>query len=91
MPAIANGQAVVAADDETADATTTLSNAELLGAMIPEVYEQLRNLAQNYLRGEQSITRCKLLHWCMRHICVCAISVRSTGRTVRSFSASPHR
>ena len=53
MPAIANGQAVVQPSTTTADATTTLSDAELLGAMIPEVYEQLRNLAQNYLRGER--------------------------------------
>ena len=53
MPAIANGQAVVQPSTTTADATTALSDAELLGAMIPEVYEQLRNLAQNYLRGER--------------------------------------
>jgi len=53
MPAIANGQAVVQPTTTAADATTTLSDAELLGAMIPEVYEQLRNLAQNYLRGER--------------------------------------
>lgn len=53
MPAIANGQAVVQPSTTTADAITALSDAELLGAMIPEVYEQLRNLAQNYLRGER--------------------------------------
>jgi RNA polymerase sigma-70 factor (ECF subfamily) len=35
------------------DAPPTLSDVELLGAMIPEVYEQLRNLAQDYLRGER--------------------------------------
>lgn len=53
MPAIANGHAVAQPVPTTADATATLSDAELLGAMIPEVYEQLRNLAQNYLRGER--------------------------------------
>jgi RNA polymerase sigma factor (TIGR02999 family) len=31
-----------------------LSDAELLSAMIPEVYEQLRDLAQDYLRGERA-------------------------------------
>ena len=36
------------------DAPPTLSDVELLGAMIPEVYEQLRDLAQDYLRGERS-------------------------------------
>ncbi len=53
MPAIANGHAAAQPAPTAADATTTLSDAELLGAMIPEVYEQLRNLAQNYLRGER--------------------------------------
>ena len=53
MSAIANSHAVAQPSTTTAHATTTLSDAELLGAMIPEVYEQLRNLAQNYLRGER--------------------------------------
>ena len=53
MPAIANAHAIAQRMTNAADATTTLSDVELLGAMIPEVYEQLRNLAQNYLRGER--------------------------------------
>ena len=31
-----------------------IGDVELLGAMIPEVYEQLRDLAENYLRGERA-------------------------------------
>lgn len=38
----------------TAAARVSVSDIELLGAMMPEVYEQLRNLAQDYLRGERA-------------------------------------
>jgi RNA polymerase sigma-70 factor (ECF subfamily) len=36
------------------DVDTTFGDVELLGAMIPEVYEHLRNLAEDYLRGERA-------------------------------------
>jgi RNA polymerase sigma factor (TIGR02999 family) len=54
MPARLKSATVAQELTTDADTTTTLSDVELLGAMIPEVYEQLRNLAQDYLRGERA-------------------------------------
>jgi RNA polymerase sigma factor (TIGR02999 family) len=34
--------------------STSATDVEALGEMMPEVYEQLRNLAEDYLRGERS-------------------------------------
>ena len=53
MPAIPKPTEVAQSTTTRADEVTTLSDVELLGAMIPEVYEQLRNLAVDYLRGER--------------------------------------
>ncbi len=36
------------------DVDTTSGDVELLGTMIPEVYEHLRSLAEDYLRGERA-------------------------------------
>ena len=36
------------------DLTMSTGDVELLGEMIPEVYEHLRDLAEDYLRGERS-------------------------------------
>jgi hypothetical protein len=50
-------QQAAAAGDQASTKTGLFGNVgdvELLGAMIPEVYEQLRDLAENYLRGERA-------------------------------------
>jgi RNA polymerase sigma-70 factor, ECF subfamily len=37
-----------------ANSSASTTDVEALGEMMPEVYEQLRNLAEDYLRGERS-------------------------------------
>ena len=62
---------------------------EVLGQMIPEVYEQLRNLAQGYLSGERvnhTLQATALVHEAY-------LRLRGqhlwTGKTGRNFSVLP--